>query len=154
MEEFAQKPSAWLARQGKKISLKSKKPIRYINSHPCTCERFSQRPRRVLSKPSRSNCRKTPADFFNLRGFWSQRDASSRELPCGRLRTDHSLPKTVFLPVMDDASFKTETLGDVIDQIERMRDELLAIQNVLEKWEVAKPFGEQDAAGIKKTEDG
>ena len=48
---------------------------------------------------------------------------------------------------------KPETIGDVIDQIERMRDELLAIQTVLEKMEVAEPFGEQDAARIERTED-
>ena len=54
---------------------------------------------------------------------------------------------------MDDTISKPETIGDVIDQIERMREELLAIQNVLEKMEVAEPFGEQDAARVKKTED-
>ena len=54
---------------------------------------------------------------------------------------------------MDDTTSKPETLGDVIDQIERMRDELFAIQKVLEKMEVAEPFGEQDAARIEKTED-
>jgi hypothetical protein len=42
---------------------------------------------------------------------------------------------------MDDTTSKPETIGDVIDQIERMRDELLAIQKVLEKMEVAEPFG-------------
>ena len=53
---------------------------------------------------------------------------------------------------MDDATSKPETIGDVIDQIERMRDELLAIQNVLEKWEVAEPFEEHDGRD-QKTED-
>jgi hypothetical protein len=61
--------------------------------------------------------------------------------------------KSTLADYMDDTTSKPETIGEVIDHIERMRDELLAIQNVLEKMEVAQPFGEQDAARIKKTED-
>jgi predicted nucleic acid-binding Zn-ribbon protein len=54
----------------------------------------------------------------------------------------------------DGATSKPETLGEVIDQIERMRDELLAIQTVLEKMEVAKRFAEQDAPDGSKRKKG
>ena len=61
--------------------------------------------------------------------------------------------KSIVADYMDEdgAISKPETLGEVIDQIERMRDELLAIQKVLEKMEVAEPLGEQEEARIKKT---
>lgn len=43
---------------------------------------------------------------------------------------------------MDSAKSKPQTISEVIDCIERMRDELLDVQTLLEKMEVAKRFGE------------
>ncbi len=45
---------------------------------------------------------------------------------------------------MDGIVSKPETVAEVIDRIERMRDELLQLQTFLEKNEVAKRFGEHD----------
>jgi len=60
--------------------------------------------------------------------------------------------KSILADYMDGAMPKPETIAEVIDSIERMRNELLDLQTVLEKMEVVKRFGEQDAPRIKKTE--
>ena len=45
---------------------------------------------------------------------------------------------------MNGIASRPETIAEVIDRVERMRDELLHLQTFLEKMEVAKRFGKQD----------
>jgi hypothetical protein len=92
-------------------------------------------------------------DFVNPSEIRFSTQCILADIPAGDCVPTIRCHKSTVADYMYDTTSKPETLGDVIDQIERMRDELFAIQKVLEKMEVAEPFGEQDAARIEKTED-
>lgn len=52
---------------------------------------------------------------------------------------------------MTRASSKLKTLSEVIDQIERIRNELHGVQTLLEKMEMAKPSGSSGGRTGSKT---
>jgi hypothetical protein len=67
-----------------------------------------------------------------------------RRLRSVRQRTDFILPRELSCRVMADSETSTAKLGDIIDYIEKMREELLTIQRSLEKLEPAESAASEE----------
>jgi hypothetical protein len=56
------------------------------------------------------------------------------------------MPRGVAIPPMERATDPPEQIGDLIDRIERIREELFAIQNSMEQMEPPESIASHDDA--------